>query len=42
MAENLIISPSTVRKHIENIYKKLQVHNKMKAVYKAKKHKLIE
>ncbi|MCF6168297.1 response regulator transcription factor [Lutibacter sp.] len=41
IAENLIISPSTVRKHIENIYKKLQVHNKMEAVYKAKKHKLI-
>jgi len=41
IAENLIISPSTVRKHIENIYKKLQVHNKMEAVMKAKKHKLI-
>lgn len=41
IAENLIISPSTVRKHIENIYKKLQVHNKMEAVTKAKKHKLI-
>ena len=41
IADNLIISPSTVRKHIENIYKKLQVHNKMEAVIKAKKHKLI-
>lgn len=41
IANNLIISPSTVRKHIENIYKKLQVHNKMEAVSKAKKHKLI-
>jgi DNA-binding NarL/FixJ family response regulator len=41
IASNLIISPSTVRKHIENIYKKLQVHNKMEAVIKAKKHKLI-
>jgi len=41
IASNLIISPSTVRKHIENIYKKLQVHNKMEAVTKAKKHKLI-
>lgn len=41
IADNLIISPSTVRKHIENIYKKLQVHNKMEAVLKAKKHKLI-
>lgn len=41
IAENLIVSPSTVRKHIENIYKKLQVHNKMEAVQKAKKHNLI-
>jgi DNA-binding NarL/FixJ family response regulator len=41
IAKNLIISPSTVRKHIENIYKKLQVHNKLEAVLKAKKHKLI-
>jgi DNA-binding NarL/FixJ family response regulator len=35
IAENLFISPSTVRKHIENIYRKLQVHNKMEAVKKA-------
>ena len=41
IAENLIISPSTVRKHIENIYKKLQVHSKMEAVLKAFKHNLI-
>ena len=41
IADNLIISPSTVRKHIENIYKKLQVHNKMQAVAKAQKHNLI-
>ncbi|NVK53802.1 MAG: response regulator transcription factor [Flavobacteriaceae bacterium] len=41
IANNLIISPATVRKHIENIYKKLQVHNKMEAVLKAQKHKLI-
>ncbi|MFK5959044.1 MAG: response regulator transcription factor [Lutibacter sp.] len=41
IAKNLIISPSTVRKHIENIYKKLQVHNKVEAITKAKKHKLI-
>ena len=41
IAKNLIISPSTVRKHIENIYKKLQVHNKMEAVSKARKHNLI-
>jgi DNA-binding NarL/FixJ family response regulator len=41
IATNLFISPSTVRKHIENIYKKLQVHNKMEAVSKARKHNLI-
>lgn len=41
IAENLFISPSTVRKHIENIYKKLQVHNKLEAVQEAKRHNLI-
>jgi len=41
IANNLIISPSTVRKHIENIYKKLQVHNKIEAITKARKHNLI-
>ena len=41
IAENLIVSPSTVRKHIENIYKKLQVHNKLEAVKKARKNNLI-
>ncbi|MGF1554639.1 response regulator transcription factor [Paucihalobacter sp.] len=41
IAENLFVSPSTVRKHIENIYKKLQVHNKLEAVQKAKKNNLI-
>ncbi|MBU1097059.1 MAG: response regulator transcription factor [Bacteroidetes bacterium] len=41
IAENLFISPSTVRKHIENIYRKLQVNNKMKAVKKALKHNII-
>ncbi|AWI24561.1 response regulator [Flavobacterium pallidum] len=41
IAENLFLSPSTVRKHIENIYTKLQVHNKLEAVEKAKNNKLI-
>lgn len=41
IAENLILSPSTVRKHIENIYKKLQVHSKIEAVQKAKRHNII-
>jgi DNA-binding NarL/FixJ family response regulator len=41
IANNLFISPKTVRKHIENIYRKLQVHSKLEAVQKAKKHRLI-
>lgn len=41
IAELLFISPATVRKHIENIYRKLEVHNKVQAVQKAIKHKLI-
>jgi DNA-binding NarL/FixJ family response regulator len=40
-AEHLFISPFTVRKHIENIYKKLQVHNKIEAVQKAINHNII-
>ena len=41
IAENLILSTGTVRKHIENMYRKLQVHNKLEAVQKAKKNNLI-
>ena len=41
IAENLFLSPATVRKHIENIYTKLQVHNKLEAVQNAKKNNLI-
>ncbi len=41
IADNLFLSPSTVRKHIENIYKKLQVHSKIEAVQKAKDHNII-
>ncbi|MEO2058524.1 MAG: response regulator transcription factor [Mesonia sp.] len=41
IAEYLLLSPSTVRKHIENIYKKLQVHSKIEAVQKAKNHNII-
>lgn len=41
IAEFLSISPATVRKHIENIYIKLQVHNKVEAIQKATKHRLI-
>ncbi|MFN4111046.1 MAG: response regulator [Ignavibacteria bacterium] len=42
IAQELFISPSTVRKHIENIYLKLQVHNKIQAVQKAIDHKIIK
>jgi len=42
IAENLILSTATVRKHIENIYRKLQVHNKLEAVQKAKRNNLID
>lgn len=41
IADNLILSPSTIRKHIENIYKKLQVHSKIEAVQKAKDYNII-
>lgn len=41
IAKNLFLSPSTVRKHIENIYKKLQVHSKIEAVQKAKRNNII-
>ncbi len=41
IAENLFISPSTVRRHIENMYQKLQVHSKIEAVALAKKRNLI-
>lgn len=41
IAANLVISPSTVRKHIENVYKKMQVHNKVEAIQKGIKNNLI-
>jgi DNA-binding NarL/FixJ family response regulator len=41
IAEKMFISPKTVRKHIENVYRKLQVHNKVEAVRLAMDHKLI-
>lgn len=36
IAEQLFRSQKTIRNHIENIYKKLQVHSKLEAVQKAK------
>ena len=41
IAENLFISPATVRRHTENIYRKLQVHSKIEAVELAKKKRII-
>jgi DNA-binding NarL/FixJ family response regulator len=41
IAENLFLSKGTVRKHVENIYFKLQVHNKLEAIQKAKINNII-
>lgn len=41
IADELFISPKTVRKHIENIYQKLQVHNKVDAVKVAIQNQIV-
>jgi DNA-binding NarL/FixJ family response regulator len=41
IASNLFISYSTVKKHIENIYSKLQAHNRIELIQKAKNSRLI-
>ncbi|MES2864392.1 MAG: response regulator transcription factor [Bacteroidota bacterium] len=41
IAENLFLSVGTIRKHVENIYNKLQVHNKLEAIQKAKNNRII-
>ncbi|MGB0850245.1 MAG: LuxR C-terminal-related transcriptional regulator [Bacteroidia bacterium] len=41
IAQNLNISAGTVRKHIENIYSKLNVHSKLEAVQLAQKQRLV-
>lgn len=41
IADNLFVSPATIRKHTENIYQKLQVHSKLEAIEKAKRNRLI-
>lgn len=42
ISEQLFISNGTVRKHIENIYRKMKVHNKVEAIAKAKSGGLID
>jgi DNA-binding NarL/FixJ family response regulator len=37
IADNLFISYGTVRKHVENIYRKLKVNNRVEAIDRAKK-----
>lgn len=41
ISDNLIISHGTVRKHVENIYRKLQVSNRTEALNRAAKHGLL-
>lgn len=41
IARNLIISPFTVKRHIENIYQKLHTHNRIELIDKARKEGLI-
>ena len=41
IATNLYISPFTVKRHIENIYQKLQTHNRIELLDKARKNGLI-
>ena len=41
IADNLFLSIGTIKKHIENIYTKLQVHNKLEAIQKAKDNNMI-
>lgn len=41
IAEQLFISPFTVKRHVENTYQKLQAHNRIELLEKARKNKLI-
>ena len=41
IADQLFISAKTARKHIENIYQKLQVHSKLEAVSVAQKNRWV-
>ncbi len=41
IGENLFISTGTIRKHVEQIYRKLQVNNKVSAINKAIENRLV-
>ena len=41
ISENLVISLKTVRKHIENVYQKLNVHSKVEAASVARQNRLV-
>ena len=41
VADSLRISPTTVRNHVQNILRKLEVHSKLEAVAKAFRHGLV-
>ncbi|MBE9575203.1 response regulator transcription factor [Flavobacterium aquaticum] len=41
IASNLNVSFFTVKKHIENIYRKLQAHNRIELIQKARENRLI-
>jgi DNA-binding NarL/FixJ family response regulator len=40
-AETLHVSPATVRNHVQNIFSKLDVHNRLEAVAHATRHRLL-
>jgi DNA-binding NarL/FixJ family response regulator len=42
IADNLFLSVGTVKKHVDNVYEKLQAHNKLEAIHKAKTNRLID
>lgn len=41
ISANLFISPNTVKRHMEKIYRKLEVHNKAEALQRAYQYKLV-
>lgn len=41
ISDNLFISYGTARKHVENIYRKMKVHNKVEAIEKGKRGGII-